>query len=97
MQQKRTGFTSVFQPGPAWLTGLELEQQPGWFDNLRYWQDQARATRMSLIGAVAGMPGTGLAVWYVGDVEEAREIVENTPFVRRRVFVAKTVSDLPVF
>ncbi len=67
-----SGFTTVYQPGPAWVASRKLTEQTGWKENLAYWLRMKREYGMDVVGEVPLAywleiyPGCGMDV--VGEV-----------------------------
>jgi uncharacterized protein YciI len=77
-------FVVIYTPGPAWLEGKTVTEQPFFHEHIRYMQ-QVFAARQLLMGGPFLDHPSGLGILDVASVAQAREIVAHDPFVLGRV------------
>ena len=85
------GFLTRFSPGPAWVTGRPIEEQPGYAIQVRWWISMRRRGRLSWAGIPVRHPEQLFVRWHVGRFGEARKLAETAPFVRRGIHREETL------
>jgi uncharacterized protein YciI len=78
-------FVVIYTPGPAWLQGKSVSEQPFYREHGRYMQQVFAAKQLLMGGAFLDNQG-GLGILDVANEAQAREIVAHDPAVLARVF-----------
>jgi len=78
-------FAVIYTPGPAWLEGKSLTEQPFYREHGRYMKRFFAEKRLIMGGPFLDNQG-GLGILDGGHAAQAREIFEQDPAVLARVF-----------
>lgn len=78
-------FIVLYTPGPAWLQGKLIPEQPFYREHGRYMK-QVFARRQLIMGGPFLDNQGGLGILDVANVAQAYEIVEHDPAVLAKVF-----------
>ena len=78
-------FVVIYTPGPAWLQGKSITEQPYFREHGRYMQRFFADKRLIMGGPFMDNQG-GLGIIDVANEAQAREILEQDPAVLARVF-----------
>ena len=78
-------FVVIYTPGPAWLQGKSITEQPYFREHGRYMQRFFADKRLIMGGPFMDNQG-GLGIIDVANEAKAREILEQDPAVLARVF-----------
>ena len=78
-------FVVIYTPGPAWLQGKPVREQPFYREHGRYMHQVFAAKQLLMGGAFLDNQG-GLGILDVANQALAREIVAHDPAVLARVF-----------
>ena len=78
-------FVVIYTPGPAWLEGKSLTEQPFYREHGRYMKRFFDEKRLIMGGPFMDNQG-GLGILDVANEAQAREIFEQDPAVLARVF-----------
>ena len=76
------GFLTRFSPGPAWVMGRPIEEQPGYARQIRWWIGMRRRGLLSWSGIPVNHPEQLFVRWHVERMERARRLAASAPFVR---------------
>src|SRR6267142_1794341 len=85
------GFLTRFSPGPAWVTGRPIEEQPGYARQVRWWVAMRRRGLLSWAGIPVKHPEQLFFRWHVTRLAEAKKLAAAAPFVRRGVLREATL------
>lgn len=80
-----SGYLTRFSPGPAWVTGRPIEEQPGYELQVRWWISMRNRGLLSSTGVPVDYPERLFVRWRVPTVGRARKLAASAPFVRRRI------------
>jgi hypothetical protein len=86
------GYLTRFSPGPAWVTGRPIEEQPGYARQVRWWISMRRRGLLSWAGIPVQHPEQILVRWHVGRLGEARKMAASAPFVRGGILREATLA-----
>ncbi len=78
-------FVVIYTPGPAWLQGKSITEQPYYREHGRYMQQFFADKRLIMGGPFMDDQG-GLGIIDVANEAQAREIFEQDPAVLAKVF-----------
>jgi uncharacterized protein YciI len=78
-------FVVIYTPGPAWLPGKSVSEQPFYREHGRFMQQLFFADKRLIMGGPFLDNQGGLGILDVASVAQAREIVAHDPFVQARV------------
>jgi len=78
-------FVVIYTPGPAWLAGKSVTEQPSFREHGMYMKQVFAARQLLMGGAFLDNQG-GLGILDVANEAQAREIVAHDPAVLARVF-----------
>jgi uncharacterized protein YciI len=78
-------FVVIYTPGPAWLAGKPVREQPFYREHGRYMQQVFADKRLIMGGPFLDNQG-GLGILDVASVAQADEIVAHDPAVLAKVF-----------
>ena len=79
-------FVVIYTPGPAWLQGKSVSEQPFDREHGRYMQQVFAADKRLIMGGAFLDNQGGLGILDVANEAQAREIVAHDPAVLARVF-----------
>jgi hypothetical protein len=92
MMKADSGYLTRFSPGPGWVTGRPIEEQPGYVLQVRWWKSMRRRGLLSSAGFPVDYPERLIVRWKVPDLGRARKLAASAPFVRRRILRESTVG-----
>lgn len=86
------GFLTRFSPGPAWVTGRPIEEQPGYARQVRWWMSMRRRGLLSWAGIPVQHPEQILVRWHVSRISDARRHAASAPFVKGGILREATLA-----
>lgn len=84
------GFTTLYRPGPAWVPGRALTEQPGWDENLEYWSRLKTEHGFDVVGSPVNQEELLFAVWERGELEQVSRLAAEAPLIVSGVLVSET-------
>jgi len=88
---KSDGYLTRFSPGPAWVTGRPIEEQPGYAIQVRWWISMRRRGLLTWAGIPVNHPEQLFVRWHVESFREAKKLAATAPFVRRGILQEATL------
>jgi uncharacterized protein YciI len=85
-----------WKAGPTWERGQSIREQPGWEEHAAFIDDLVERGIFVMGGPLRDNSGS-LSILEGVDVEEARRIVLEDPFVANEVFVLDEILDWTIF
>jgi len=89
---RNDGYLTRFSPGPAWVTGRPIEEQPGYARQVRWWMTMRRRGLLSWAGIPVNHPEQLFLRWHVNRLTEAKRLAAEAPFVRRGILCEMTLA-----
>jgi hypothetical protein len=87
-----SGYVTRFSPGPAWVTGRPIEEQPAYASQVRWWKSMRRRGLLSPPAGPVDYPERLFVRWNVASLGRARKLAASSPFVRRGILRESTVG-----
>jgi len=84
-----------FKAGPTWTSG-RVREQPDWDAHADYVDALIEKETFVMGGPLADNSGS-ISLWEGVDVEEARRIVDEDPFMKNGVFVLEEIREWEIF
>jgi len=92
----KNAFMILWAPGPAWVLGKTVREQPYWMEHAAF-MDRLFANGTVIMGGPF-TDGTGSLVLVEAEEEsELRTLFANDPFVVHRIFVLSSLKQWQLF
>ncbi len=79
------GFLTRFSPGPLWVTGRPIEEQPGYARQVQWWIEMRKRGLLTWAGIPVRHPEQVFVRWHVSRWDRAHRLAASAPFVRRGI------------
>ena len=86
------GYRTRFSPGPSWVPGRPIEEQPGYGEQVRWWTSMRRRGLLHPAAVPVDYPERLVVRWNVSTLARARKLAASAPFVRRGILRESTMG-----
>ena len=89
-------FVVLWRPGPAWVAGKTVREQPYWDEHATF-MDQLFDKGIVLLGGPFADATGSLVIWEAEGEQELADIIAHDPFVIHGIFALKSLKQWVLF